>query len=77
MEPITLFDQNGVTVLLRDLRFDKEIDGVRASIEAQNQKDIGVEFFIVDLWDGERFYEDYYSHLCTVPPKTTEQGRRF
>lgn len=38
MSPIVLFDQDDVTVLLHALLFDKEIDGVRATVEIQNRQ---------------------------------------
>jgi len=68
MESIKLFDQDGVTVLLCDLYFDKEINGVRATVEIQNRNVICVNVALVDLWDGERFHDDYCRTLCPVLP---------
>ena len=66
MNPITLFDQDNVTVFLHDLYFDKEIDGVRASIEIQNRKGIGAHAVLMDLWDGQHYYDDYYYKLNLI-----------
>lgn len=73
MKTIVLFDQDNVTVLLRDLYFDKEVDGVRASVEIQNRKGVYVEVVVVDLCDGEKFYDDYFSTICSVSPRKTER----
>lgn len=71
MNPITLFDQDNVTVFLHDLYFDKEIDGVRASIEIRNRKGIGAHVVLMDLWDGQHYYDDYHSTLCSAPQRGT------
>ena len=74
MSPIALFDQDDVTVLLQDLYFDDEIDGVRASIEIQNRKSICVNVNLIDLWDGEKLNGDYYHPLCSVAPGQTKKA---
>ena len=74
MDTITLFNQDDLTVLLCDLHFDTEIDGVRATIEIQNRNNICVNVRLVDLWDGERFYDDYCHSLCSVSPGETKKA---
>ena len=74
MSSIVLFDQDDVTVLLHNLQFDKEIDGVRATIEIQNRQSNSVNVELVDLWDGERFYDDYGHTLCSVLAGQTKKA---
>lgn len=74
MSPIILFDQDNVTVLLYSLLFDEEIDGVRATVEIQNRNSFRVNVELVDLWDGERFYDDYCHTLCSVLPGETKRA---
>ena len=73
MDPITLFDQDNVTVLLHDLCFDNEIDGVRASVEIQNRKGIEAKIVLVDLCDRECFYEDYVHPVCSAPRRSARR----
>lgn len=74
MGPVVLFDKDDVTVLLHSFYFEKEIDGVRATIEIQNRNSFCVNVEIVDLWDGERFYDDYWRTLCSVLPGQTKKA---